>query len=225
MKNKKLRILTYGIAALVFVIVAVLYPRLPDQIPTNWGFNGSITYGSRSNIWILTAMLPLFAVLYDVMPHIDPRRQNYEKFSRFYDGFCVGMQLFLAIMIGILIRESFFPGRIKVIRIVYIMLAVMFLLIGNYLPKVQSNFYMGIKTPWTLSSDEVWRKTHRLGGKLYAACGILILLSALLLPASASGVILLILVIGSTLVITLASWLWWRKEQKQTEDYTRSDRS
>ena len=105
------------------------------------------------------------------------------------------------------------------------MLAVMFLLIGNYLPKVQSNFYMGIKTPWTLSSDEVWRKTHRLGGKLYAACGILILLSALLLPASASGVILLILVIGSTLVITLASWLWWQKEQKQTEDYTRSDRS
>lgn len=225
MKNKKLRILTYGIAALVFVIVAVLYPRLPDQIPTNWGFNGSVTYGSRSNIWILTAMLPLFAVLYDVMPHIDPRRQNYEKFSRFYDGFCVGMQLFLAIVIGILIRESFFPGQLQVIRIVYIMLAVMFLLIGNYLPKVQSNFYMGIKTPWTLSSDEVWRKTHRLGGKLYAACGILILLSALLLPASASGVILLILVIGSTLVITLASWLWWRKEQKQTEDCTHSDRS
>ncbi len=213
MKNKKLRILTYGIAALVFLIVAILYPRLPDQIPTHWNFDGSVTYGSRSNIWILTAMLPLFAILFDIMPHIDPRRQNYQRFSRFYDGFCVGMQLFLAIVIGILIRESFFPGQIQVTRIIVAMLAVMFLLIGNYLPKVQSNFYMGIKNPWTLSSDEVWRKTHRLGGKLYAICGIFTLLSSLILPVTASGVILLILIIGSTLVVTLASWLWWRKEQ------------
>ena len=199
MKNKKLRILTYGIAALVFLIVAILYPRLPDQIPTHWNFDGSVTYGSRSNIWSLTAMLPRFAILFDIMPHIDPRRQNYQRFSRFYDGFCVGMQLFLAIVIGILIRESFFPGQIQVTRIIVAMLAVMFLLIGNYLPKVQSNFYMGIKNPWTLSSD--------------AICGIFTLLSSLILPVTASGVILLILIIGSTLVVTLASWLWWRKEQ------------
>ena len=118
MKNKKLRILTYGIAALVFLIVAILYPRLPDQIPTHWNFDGSVTYGSRSNIWSLTAMLPLFAIQFDIMPHIDPRRQNYQRFSRFYDGFCVGMQLFLAIVIGILIRESFFPGQIQVTRII-----------------------------------------------------------------------------------------------------------
>lgn len=80
------------------------------------------------------------------------------------------------------------------------------------MPKIQSNFYMGIKNPWTLSSDQVWRKTHRLGGKLYAGCGILTMLSALLFSDQFTGIMLMVLVIGSTLIISLASWLWWRNE-------------
>ena len=210
MKNKNLRILNYVIAAAVLLIVAFLYPRLPERIPTNWGFNGITNYGPRYTIWLIAGMLPLFAVLLDVTPRIDPRRKNYQKFSGFYDCFCVGLQLFLAIVTGIILRESFFPGQLHTVKIIFFMLALMFILIGNYLPKVQSNFYMGIKTPWTLSSDEVWRKTHRLGGRLYAGCGFLILLSALLLPDSVTGVVLFVLVLGSSLIVTLASWFWWR---------------
>lgn len=213
MNNKKLRILNYLVASGALLAVACFYPRLPQQIPTHWNFNGGVTYEDKHSIWILAGMLPLFAVLLDVLPRMDPRRSNYQKFSRFYDGFCLGLQLFLAIVLGIIISESLFPGRLNTVKIILLLLSLMFLLVGNYLPKVQSNFYMGIKTPWTLSSDKVWRKTHRLGGKLYAACGILGLLSALFLPANASGIVLLVLVFGSTLILTLASWLWWRKEQ------------
>ncbi len=212
MKNKKLRILNYVIAAAVLLTVMLLYPSLPEQIPTNWGFNGITHYSSRNTIWFIAGMLPLFAVLFDVMPHLDPRQKNYQKFSRFYDGFCVGMQLFLTVFTGIILRESFFPGQIHTARIIFFMLSVMFLLIGNYMPKIQSNFYMGIKNPWTLSSDQVWRKTHRLGGKLYAGCGILTMLSALLFSDQFTGIMLMVLVIGSTLIISLASWLWWRNE-------------
>lgn len=217
MKNKKLRILNYLISAAVLLAVAGLYPRLPEQIPTHWSFDGAVTYGARYQIWLLAGMLPLFAVLFDVLPHIDPRRGNYQKFSRFYDGFCIGMQLFLAVVIGIIVSESFFPGRLNTVRIIFFLLSLMFLLMGNYLPKVQSNFYMGIKTPWTLSSDEVWRKTHRLGGKLFAACGVLILLSTLLLPVNVTGIVLPVLVLSSTLAVTLASWIWWRREQDESE--------
>ena len=210
MKNKNLRILNYVIAAAVLLIVAFLYPRLPERIPTNWGFDGVTHYSSRSTIWIIAGMSPLFALFFDIMPYLDPRQKNYQKFIGFYDSFCVGMQLFLAVVTGIILRESFFPGQLHTVKIIFFMLALMFILIGNYLPKVQSNFYMGIKTPWTLSSDEVWRKTHRLGGRLYAGCGFLILLSALLLPDSVTGVVLFVLVLGSSLIVTLASWLWWR---------------
>lgn len=216
MKNKKLRIINYLIAASVLAAVGIIYPRLPEQIPANWGFDGTVTFEAKRSIWMIAGMLPLFAVLFDLMPHIDPRRGNYLKFSRFYDGFCIGIQLFLAIVIGIIISESLFPGRLNTVKIILLLLSLMFLLIGNYLPKIQSNFYMGIKTPWTLSSDDVWRKTHRLGGKLYAACGILTLLSTLFLPSDVSGIVLLILVFASTLAVTLASWIWWRKEQEKS---------
>lgn len=212
MKNKTLRILNYSIAFLVCLAVAFIYPKLPDRIPTRWGFNGAVSYDSKSTIWIIAAMLPCFAFLFDLAPHIDPRRNNYQKFDRFYDGFCVGMQLFLSVVIGIIIRESFFPGQIRAAKVILLMVSVMLLLIGNYLPKVQSNFYMGIKTPWTLSSDKVWRKTHRLGGRLYAGCGLLSLLAVLILPENMAGITLLTLVIGSTVAVTIASWLWWKKD-------------
>ena len=212
MKSKKLRILNYTIAAAVFLITAFLYPKLPDQIPTNWGFNGVTHYSSRSTIWIIAGMSHLFALFFDIMPYLDPRQKNYQKFIGFYDSFCVGMQLFLAVVTGIILRESFFPGQIHTAKIIFFMLSIMFLFIGNYMPKIQSNFYVGIKNPWTLSSDQVWRKTHRLGGKLYAGCGILTLLSSLLFSDRFTGIFLMVLVIGSTIIICLASWLWWRKE-------------
>lgn len=210
MKDKRLRILNYGIALVMLVVVAVLYPSLPDQIPTSWEFDGTVSYGGKHTIWMLAGMLVLFAFMYDFLPYIDPRKRNYLKFGRIYDFFCVGMQIFLAVTTGIVLSESYYPGRIQAPKVVFVMLSLLFVLVGNYLPKIQSNFYMGIKTPWTLSSDEVWRKTHRFAGKLYVACGILTLLSTLLLPASMAGGVLLVLVLGSTVVVTLASYLWWR---------------
>lgn len=211
MTDKRLRILRYCIAFLTAAAVAFLYPGLPEQIPTNWGFNGEVSYSSKNTIWIITVILILLAFLYDFLPYIDPRRRNYLKFGKIYDFLGVALQFFLAVMIGIILCESYYPGRIETFRVIFVMIALLFLLIGNYLPKIQSNFYMGIKTPWTLSSDEVWRKTHRLAGKLYVGCGILLFPSAAFLPSAAAGTVLFVLAIGSSLIVTLASYLWWKK--------------
>lgn len=212
MKDRRLRILNYGIAFVMVVAVTVLYPGLPDQIPTSWGFDGNVTYDSKNTIWMITGMLVLFAFMFDILPHIDPRKKNYQKFGRIYDFFAVGLQLFLSAMIGIIISESHHPGRIQTGKVVLIAFSIMFVLLGNYMPKIQSNFYMGIKTPWTLASDEVWRKTHRFAGKLYVCSGGLTLLASLLLPASVAGWILMALVLGTSVVVMLASYLWWREE-------------
>lgn len=211
MKDKKLRIVNYGIAIFMLVVIAVLYPKLPDQIPTQWQFNGTPNYSPKKEIWMIGGMFALFAFLFDFLPYIDPRRKNYQKFGRIYDLFCVGIQIFLAIMTGIMLFESFYPGKIHAVRVIFALLSLLFLLAGNYLPKLQSNFYMGIKTPWTLSNDEVWRKTHRLAGKLYVGCGILTLISDFLFPVPVAGSILFVLILGSTAVVTLASYLWWRQ--------------
>lgn len=211
MKDKKLRIVNYGIAIFMLVVIAILYPRLPEQIPTQWQFNGTPNYSPKKEIWVIGGMFVIFAFLFDYLPYIDPRRKNYQKFGRIYDFFCVGIQIFLAIMAGIMLSESFYPGRIQAVKVIFALLSLLFLLAGNYLPKLQSNFYMGIKTPWTLSNDEVWRKTHRLAGKLYVGCGILTLISDFLFPVPVAGSILFMLILGSTAVVTLASYLWWRQ--------------
>lgn len=215
MKNKKLRAINYGISLLVLIGILFIYPHLPAEIPTQWGFDGHVSYGPKRTIWTITGMLVCFSFLYDYLPYIDPRRKNYQKFGAVYDYFCVGMQVFLTITVGIIVSESFHPGRINASKIVLLMLSILFLCIGNFMPKIQSNFFMGIKTPWTLSNEDIWRKTHRLGGKLYVGSGIIILLSALFLPMQITVVILMVLVFGSTAAVYIASYLWWRRLGKE----------
>lgn len=215
MKNRKLRIANYTIALLTLLVIACLYPSLPSQIPTQWGFDGHVSYGPKSTIWMMGGMFVLFAFLFDFMPKIDPRKRNYQKFGQIYDVFCVGLQVFLAITTGIILSESFAPGRINAPKIILLMLSILFLCLGNSLPKIQSNFFMGIKTPWTLSSEDVWRRTHRLAGKLYVGCGIILLGATLFLPLRVTAVLLIVLVLGSSIAVFLASYLWWRGQSGQ----------
>lgn len=212
MKNKKLRIITYGLAVAGIFITALVYRRLPDLIPTNWGYDGNVTYSPKNQIWICSGLLPLLAVLFDFMPNIDPRRGNYAKFSTYYDSFCVFMQIFLLLMLGITLSESFYPGHISVGKIVAVIIGVLFMFLGNIMPKIKSNFYMGLRTPWTLSDEEIWRKTHRLGGKTMFFAGVFSLLLGWPLAGNGTSVIIIALLLLSVLIPGLMSFLWWRKK-------------
>lgn len=212
MKNRRLRILTYLLALAGILLAAILYPSLPEQIPTHWNTDGSVTYGSRNTIFFTAGMGLLFAVLFDILPKIDPRRNNYEKFSSFYDLFCVLMELFMLMINGIMIVETLHPGTLSVPMAIMLSIGILFVIIGNFMPKFKSNFYMGIKTPWTLSSDEVWRKTHRLGGRCFFLSGLLFIICAFL-PDSAVQLCVIVILIAC-FIPGLMSWIWWRQEQK-----------
>lgn len=216
MKNPRMRILTYVLAAITLLAAAVLYPTLPDQIPTHWNQNGTVTYGARSTIFLTAGMGLLLAVLFDVLPKIDPRRQNYQKFGSYYDTFCVLMQFFLLIVNGVIFTETLRPGTLSVPMIIMVMIGCLFLFLGNIMPKIKSNFYMGIKTPWTISSEEVWRKTHRLGGKCFFAVGLLSVLSAFL-PWKNEVFFgcYTALVLIACLVPGIMSYVWWKQEQRR----------
>ena len=217
MKNPKMRILTYLMAAAGLLLAAVLYPRLPEQIPTNWNLDGSVTYGGRYTIFLTSGTGLVLAVLFDVLPKIDPRRENYQKFGGYYDLFCVLMEVFLLVMNGIILTETFRPGTLSVPMTVMLGTGFLFLFIGNAMPKFRSNFYMGIKTPWTISSEEVWRKTHRLGGKCFFAAGLVSILIAFL-PLDSTvlfGLYTAFLLI-SCLAPAVLSYFWWRQEQDRS---------
>lgn len=216
MKNRKLRILSYLLAAISLLLAILLYPSLPDKIPTHWDINGTVTYSGKSAIFLTGSLGLIVAVLIDFLPRIDPRRRNYQKFNKYYDLFCVFMQLFLLIINLVTIVETYRLGTLSVPTFTIFAIGFLFLLTGNIMPKFKSNFYMGIKTPWTLSSEEVWHKTHRLGGKCFFIAGLLCLIFPFL-PLEHTVIysfFFLSFILIATFIPAVMSYFWWRQEQK-----------
>ncbi len=217
MKNHKTRILVYSLAILSLLATAGLYPLLPEQIPTHWNTDGTVTYSGKHMIFLTAGLGLVLAFLFDFLPKVDPRRQNYQKFGHYYDFFCILMQFFLLAMNGIAITEAFRPGTVSVPMATMLGMGLLFLIIGNMMPKFKSNFYMGIKTPWTISSEEVWRKTHRFGGKCFFLAGLICILCGLLpLKSSVLYSCCTVVVLAAAFVPGLMSYIWWRQEQRET---------
>ena len=161
---------------------AVVYPGLPASVPTHWDLSGRPN-GWSSRFWGAWLM-PIFIVglwaLMRVLPAIDPRRSNYAKFGGAFEGVIVSIMLFMLGMHVIVLRAALgYPVAIE--RVLPVGIGVLFIAIGNLLPRMRPNWFLGIRTPWTLSSDRVWEKTHRFGGHVFVAAGILMLLSALII--------------------------------------------
>jgi len=215
MTNKRTIIITWVLALLPLAAVAVLYSSLPGRIPTHWDINGTVTYGSKNTIWMVAGLSPLMAVLFGVLPKIDPRRKNYAKFQEYYDGFRIVILLFLLVLTGVILSESLSPGHISVGRIVPICVGILFAYIGNILPKIKNNFFMGIKTPWTLSDPDVWNRSNRLGGRLFFWFGIVFAVGGLFLPESVYFAILMIGVVAISGLPTLMSYVWYRQKSSK----------
>lgn len=214
--NKK-QILIWIVSLMPLLLVMALYHRLPDQIPTNWGVNGEVTYGGKQTVWLMAGLAPLSGVLCAFLPWIDPKRRNWQKFLDVYQDFQLFIQVFLLVMTGIILIESFHPGTIQVSMVVCILCGVLFVMIGNMMPKFRQNFYCGIRTPWALSSELVWTKTHRLGGRLYVAAGIIGILGAFLSDDRWKMTLLLGPVLAASLIPAVMSYVWYQQLMKNAE--------
>ena len=202
------------LALLPFILVAAFYSRLPDQVPMHWGFDGEINrYGSKNELWLTGALGPLFALLFQFLPRLDPRKRNYEKFQKYYDAFGVVITAFVAVMMGIALVEAFRPGTVSIGRVVSALVGLLFLFLGNLMGKVKPNFFMGIRNPWTLSDPDVWNRTHRLGGGLFFLAGLATAVSAVLLPERVLFWVVLVGALAAALIPTVMSYVWYRRRE------------
>lgn len=208
---KKASVWIWVLALLPLALVAVFYARLPERIPMNWGFDGSVRYDEKWQLWIIAGMAPLFAALFRLLPRIDPKKRNYQKFTQPYHAFQIALMLFLLGMVGVVLLESFRPGTVDVGVLVTLLLAVLFIVMGNMMPKFRCNFFCGLRNPWTLSSERVWTRTHRLGGRLLFAAGVL-MVPLILLPGVPRFVIMMALLFVAVLVPNVMSYVWYRRE-------------
>lgn len=205
--NKK-RMIIWILSILPIILVVAVYTRLPQQIPTNWGFDRKVSYGEKGNLWILAGISPFLAIMYQVLPKIDPKRKNYRKFQEVYESFQLFMQVFLFVMVGIVIIESFRPGTVQVSTVVCAMCGILFIIIGNMMPKFRQNFFIGFRTPWTLTNEQVWNKTHRLAGRLIFVAGILGLIGAFFPSDKVKMVFLFVPLIAATVIPYIMSYVW-----------------
>ena len=170
-KISRLQVTAWVLSLLPAAMTAAFYSRLPAEIPMQWDLAGHMNYETRWHLWIVAGMAPLFAVLFYFLPRFDPKSRNYGKFYDVYIGFQIMIDLFLTAMCGICIAEALRPGTVDVPTVVCLLVSLLVMCLGNIMPKFRMNWYCGLKTPWTLSSETVWTKTHRVAGRMHVCSG------------------------------------------------------
>ncbi len=167
--------------ATAFIVAAVLYPSLPEQIPTHWNASGEVDGYMKKpgGVLIMPAMALITYVIMKVIPVISPKGFRTDKFSDVIAVLQVALVGFMSIVAVLVLLEA--RGlNVRINEMIIAGTGLLFVIIGNYLGKVRKNFFIGIRTPWTLASDEVWNRTHRIGGKLFMLSGVIIWIGALL---------------------------------------------
>jgi uncharacterized membrane protein len=207
------RWLGFVVAALAALLSVWAYPQLPPRIATHWNIAGQPNgYSSRAfAALLLPLMIVGVALPFQVLPKLDPWRDNYTKFADTYWLLANSATVFLLAVHGVVIAHGL-GHPVSVQRIMPIALGLLFVVIGNYLARVEPNWFVGIRTPWTLSSEAVWRKTHRSAGRVFVVGGFVVIAESLLPPLT-SG----LAVAGTLLVLAVApivqSYVLWRREQ------------
>jgi uncharacterized membrane protein len=170
---RKSEIIIIGIILLSFVVGIYFYPQMPEKMASHWNAQGEVD-GYMSKFWGLFLM-PLTLVgltlLFFAIPRIDPLKVNIEKFRKYYDGFIILFSIFiLAAHFQIILWNV--GIKISPNVILPIGLGLLFFYSGILCENAKRNWFIGIRTPWTLSNDVVWDKTHKIGGKLFKVAGV-----------------------------------------------------
>lgn len=194
-----------------------LLPAMPDQLPSHWGITGAVDQWSSKESQIVLAALPLaMLALFLVIPRIDPKGRNFDRFAGIYRTFTAAIVVFMVGMTwmgpltawGLLSSEK---GLVSTFVLGF--LGLLLIGLGNYLPRIKPNYTFGIRTPWTIANEEVWRRTHRMSGPLFVVAGIATLVAAFvaLTAPAVSFAIMLVAVLGATAIAGVYSYLVWKK--------------
>jgi len=171
MKNKKTLVITSLICLLPIIVGALVYKRLPETIATHFDLNGNPDgWSSRAfAVFGLPGILLAVNLLLPFMLQADPKHRN-------MSGALVNITIWtipvLSLLCSVLTLGRALGYDVHIERVLPVFMGVLFILIGNYLPKTKQSYTMGIKLPWTLASEENWNRTHRLAGFLGVLVGV-----------------------------------------------------
>ncbi len=203
--------------ALIILSVAVgiyFYQHFPAKVPSHWNIRGEVDgYSSAAlGAFLLPGIIIAMYLMFIIMPYFDPKREQYASFAPTYHRFKDLMVAFLYILF-LMTGLNGLGYKVDIGFWVPLLIGGLFVIIGVMMEKVKMNWFMGIRTPWTMSSEAVWDKTHKLSGKILMAAGLLIAATVLVPPTG--KVILFILAIALVIItLPLYSYVLFRKEER-----------
>jgi len=209
---KLIRVAITLVLILTAVMTLVVYPMMPDVVASHWNAAGDLD-GTLPKFWGLVLIPVLmfgFCALLVVLPRIDPLRDNYRKFQDYYEGFIlVFAAFFFFIQIEIILWGR--GVRVSPNLTMPVMIGILFIYIGFLLEHAEPNWFVGIRTPWTMSSVSVWKKTHHMGAKLFKLAGVVSMIG--ILAGIYAWLFILIPTIAVALLTIVYSYMEFRREQ------------
>lgn len=207
--------LSWLMIATVIALSIWAYPHLPASVPSHWGISGQIDGWTPrlTHVLLMPGVMFVFYLVFLALPYLEPRQEHFHQSAGFYQMIRNVLMVFFAGIYGVTLWAGLTSEPVAVGKIIPIAVGLLFILIGHYLPQIKSNFFMGIRTPWTLSNETNWQKTHRLGAYTFAIGGVLFLLSPFL-PTPINFYIPMIgIAIAGGLPI-LMSFIWFKQGNK-----------
>jgi uncharacterized membrane protein len=207
---KKSYLAVIFLIVLSFAIGFYFYPQLPEQAASHWNAQGEVN-GYMSSFWaafLMPIVLTVIFLFFVFIPKIDPLKENVVKFRKFFDGLIILTSFFIFYVY--LLSLAWNLGKVFDMNLFIVpAMAALFFYCGIMVENAKRNWFIGIRNPWTISNDEVWDKTHKIGGKLFKAAGLLALIG-LFFP-DLSMFFILIPVILIVVFTTIYSYLQYRK--------------
>ncbi|MCM2315417.1 MAG: SdpI family protein [Thermoanaerobaculia bacterium] len=206
-----------GIILLVAVVATMaVYSQLPEEMPTHWNAAGEVD-GTMAKPWgpfLLPVMMAILTLIFLVLPRISPRGYELEARGRAFRAIVMTVILFmLALHVITLAVALGHPVSMGIA--VPVLLGVLLVVMGNYLSKVPRNFFIGVRTPWTLADEDVWFRTHRLAARTFMLGGLAIAVGAPLAGDEHAQSVVLGAVMFAALVPVIYSYAIYKKEVSQ----------
>ena len=209
-QNKKSLIFASLLTLLPMLAGFILWDRLPDRLPTHWGFNGEADDFSSKAFAVFGLPLIMLALLWVCVIFSSIDKRNKEQNPK-VKNMVIWIIPFLSCVVSAATYCQALGYDISIPNLIFAAFGVMFIIIGNYMPKCKINSTIGVRIKWTLENEENWNKTHRLAGKLWFLCGLILVICAFL-PKTVGAIIA-----GAVLVLAVAvpivySYVYYRKQ-------------
>jgi uncharacterized membrane protein len=208
----KTKTIIFLIIILFFVVGVYFYPQMPAKMASHWNARGEVD-GYLTKPWglfLMPIISLVIALLFLLIPQIDPLKENIIKFRKYFDLFIILIVLFLFYLYILTIFWNL-KIRFDFLRMMIFPLSLFFYFVGWLIEKAKRNWFIGIRTPWTLSSEGVWDKTHKLGGKLFKLAGFIVLWGIIFKQYAVWFVVLPI--ISVALYLFVYSYFEYKKEK------------